>query len=253
MSPIPIDALAETFVEVADTLVADFDLIDFLTLLTERAAALSGASAAGLLLGDERGRLQFMAASRESVRILELFQVEGQERPCQDCFRFGTPVGHADLEQAGDRWPVFAPQAVEAGFRSVHAFPLRHSRTVIGALNLFGSGAVQITPGDIRIVQALADVATIGILQERAIRRGELLTEQLQQALNSRITIEQAKGALAQIHSIDTDTAFDRLRRYSRSHHLRLGEVALAVLDDPTSHPELTRRATEERRPQDRT
>jgi GAF domain-containing protein len=240
MSTISSERLAETFVQVADTLVDDFDLIDFLTALTERAAELAGSSAAGLLLSDEHNHLQFMAASQESARILELFQVQRAEGPCQDCFREGRPVSHADLEQATERWPQFAPRAVAAGFRAVHAFPLRHNQTIIGALNLFDTTPQRFAEADVNVLQALADVATIGILQERAIRRGEVLTEQLQRALNSRITIEQAKGALAQIHATHPDAAFEMLRNYSRRHHFRLSDVALAVLQDPASHPNLT-------------
>jgi GAF domain-containing protein len=240
MNTISSERLAVTFVQVADTLVDDFDLIDFLTLLTERAADLAGSSASGLLLSDEHGRLQFMAASQESARVLELFQVQREEGPCQDCFRAGRAVSHPDLTQAADRWPMFAPRAVAAGFRSVHAFPLRHNQTIIGALNLFNTTPQQFVDADANVLQALADVATIGILQERAIRRGEVLTEQLQRALNSRITIEQAKGALAQIHATHPDAAFDMLRSYSRQHHYRLSDVAVAVLHDPASHPALT-------------
>ena len=240
MSTISRERLAETFVQVADTLVDDFDLIDFLTLVTERAAELAGSSASGLLLSDEHGHLQFMAASTESARIVELFQVQREEGPCQDCFSGGTPVSDTELEKATHRWPHFAPRAVAAGFRSVHAFPLRHHHTVIGALNLFDTAPRQFSDADANLLQALADVATIGILQERTIKRGELLTEQLQRALNSRITIEQAKGALSQLHRITPDAAFAMLRDYSRSNHHRLTDVADAVLHDPTSHAALT-------------
>ena len=240
MSTISSEHLAETFVEVADTLVDDFDLIDFLTLVTERAAELARSAASGLLLSDEEGHLQFMAASTESARVVELFQVQREEGPCQECFEDGMPVSDAELEQATRRWPHFAPRAVAAGFRSVHAFPLRHQQTVIGALNLFDTRVREFSGSDARVLQALADVATIGILQERTIRRGEVLTEQLQRALNSRITIEQAKGALSHRHSISPDAAFEMLRDYSRRHHHRLTDVADAVLHDPTSHPELT-------------
>ncbi|MEP6799322.1 MAG: GAF and ANTAR domain-containing protein, partial [Lapillicoccus sp.] len=160
--------------------------------------------------------------------------------PCLDCFTSATPVVNTDLEQARSRWPVFAPRAVEAGFRSVHAFPLRHRQGVIGALNLFSDSAGHLEPTDVRIIQALADVATIGLLQERAIRDRELLSEQLQAALSSRIAIEQAKGALARTHGISVDEAFGRLRAYARRHHLRLSEVAQAVVSEPASHPDLT-------------
>ncbi|QGN57145.1 GAF and ANTAR domain-containing protein [Nostocoides sp. HKS02] len=242
MTTISKERLAETLVQVADTLVDDFDLIDFLTMVTERAAELAGSSAAGLLLSDEHGQLQFMAASTESARVVELFQVQREEGPCQDCFRSGSSVSDAELVRATQRWPAFAPRAVAAGFRSVNAFPLRHHRTRIGALNLFDTAPRRYAGAEERLLQALADVATIGILQERAIRRGELLTEQLQRALNSRITIEQAKGALAQVHTVTPDAAFELLRDYSRQRGQRLTEIADAFLHDPTSHPGLTER-----------
>ena len=125
------------------------------------------------------------------------------------------------------------------GFLSVHAFPLRLRQEVIGALNLFGTHAGQIPTEDVRIVQALADVATIGLLQERAVRRGEILTEQLQGALNSRVIIEQAKGAIAQRHAVTVDAAFALMRTYARNNNLRLVELARAIVTDPTSAPDL--------------
>jgi GAF domain-containing protein len=228
------------FVEFADTLVVEFDLIEFLQMVTIHASELVGSAAAGLLLADPQGVLQFMAASDERTELLELFQVQSQEGPCQDCFRQAAPVVNADLRDAADRWPQFAPRAVAAGFRSVHAFPLRLRQEVIGALNLFGNDAGRMEPGDVRTVQALADVATIGLLQERAVRRGEVLSEQLQGALNSRVAIEQAKGAIAQMRSCSVDEAFTLLRSYCRNHNLRLSDVALAVVTDPTRIPGLT-------------
>jgi transcriptional regulator with GAF, ATPase, and Fis domain len=234
------DRLAEAFVDVADTLVDEFDLIDFLESVTSHTSQLIGARAAGLLLVDHRGRLQLMAASDKRAHMLELLQVHAVEGPCQDCYRQGIPVVAADLRAATDRWPHFAPRAVAAGYLSVHAFPMRLRQDVIGALNLFGTDAGTMELADTRIIQALADVATIGLLQERTIRRGEILAEQLQSALHSRIGIEQAKGALAQIHGSTPDEAFDRLRQYCRSNHLKLSDVAYAVMTDPTSVPELT-------------
>ena len=236
------ERLAEVFVQVADTLVDEFDLIEFLQMVTSHTSALVDARDAGLLLADHQGRLQLMAASDERTQMLELFQVQTVEGPCQDCFREGQPVVNADLRDASDRWPKFAPRAVEAGFRSVHAFPLRLRKDVIGALNLFGDDVGQMEEKDALVVQAFADVATIGLMQERAVRRGEVLSEQLQAALNSRIVIEQAKGALAQIHSSSTDEAFTILRAFSRRNNLRLGDVASAVITDPSRYPELTRR-----------
>ncbi len=238
--PVSVERLAEVFVRVADTLVDEFDLIEFLQMVTAQTSELADARAAGLLLADHQGRLQLMAASDERTEILEVFQVENVEGPCQDCFRGGRAVSHPDLRNAADRWPRFAPRAVAAGFLSVHAFPLRLRQEVIGGLNLFGAETGVMSAADVRIVQALADVATIGLLQERAVRRGEVLTEQLQAALNSRIVIEQAKGALAQIHGGSTDEAFARLRDFCRRHHLRIGDVAFAVTSDPARFPDLT-------------
>ncbi len=234
------DRLAEVFVQVADTLVDDFDVIDFLQLVTTHTTELVPDSAVGLLLADNQQHLQVMAASDERTEMLELFQVQSQEGPCQDCFTTGRAVVNADLRLAADRWPAFAPRAVQAGFRSVHAFPLRLRGEVIGALNLFGPTVGTLDEDIARVLQALADVATIGLLQERAIRRSEQLTEQLQDALNSRIAIEQAKGALAQIHGTSTDAAFELLRGYCRRHHLKISEVARAVVREPDSMPELT-------------
>ncbi|WP_244928454.1 GAF and ANTAR domain-containing protein [Nocardioides sp. W7] len=240
MTMVPAERLAEVLVEVADTLVDEFDLIEFLKKVAEHTTEIAQAQGAGILLADHHGRLQLMAASDERARTLELFQLQADEGPCQDCFRLGKPVIDADLAAARHLWPHFAPRAVAAGFRSVHAFPLRLRQTVIGALNLFGTEIGHMTPADVRVVQALADIATIGILQERAIHRGEVLTEQLQVALNSRIVVEQAKGVLAQLHGISVDDAFDMLRGYARTHQQLLGKVARAITEDPTSLPDLT-------------
>lgn len=237
---IAIDQLAEAFVEIADTLVDDFDVIEFLDLVTRRSAAMTRSEAAGLLLADPHGVLQFVSASAGSVKSLELFQLQSGEGPCLDCFRTGEPVVNADLGTAQSRWPLFAPRAVEAGFRSVHAFPMRHRQRIIGALNLFGVAPGGLGETDVKIVQALADVATIGLLQERAIRDRELLAEQLQGALTSRITVEQAKGALARTHGIGVDAAFELLRGYARRHSLGLSDLAHSVVTEPASYPELT-------------
>src|SRR5512141_1145056 len=229
--------LAEVFVDVADTLVDDFDVIEFLELVTRHTAEVSQAASAGLLLADPHGQLQYMASSATSVKLLELFQLQYQEGPCLDCFRTGTAVVNSDLHQAGQRWPLFAPRAVEAGFQSVHAFPLRHRQKVIGALNLLSTDTGHFDPTDVRIIHRLADSATIGLLQERTIRSAEILTEQLQGALNSRITIEQAKGVLARTHHISVDAAFERMRAYSRRNPHPLSDVARAVVTKPGQHP----------------
>ena len=229
---ISVTDLSEFFVEVADTLVDDYDFVDFLHELTVKAAAVSGADAVGLVLSDHRGRVRFMAASNETGKLLELLQIQNHEGPCLDCVTTGTPIVNADLSRATDRWPAFAPLAREAGFQSVHAFPMRLRDKVIGALNLFGTEDSRFEPDEVRVVQALADVATIAILHERNLSQAEVLTEQLQGALNSRVVIEQAKGALARAEGISTADAFAVLRSNARSHNERLVDVAREVLAD---------------------
>lgn len=241
MTTISAERLSKIFVEVADTLVDDFDLLEFLHMLTVRTASLVSASAVGLLLADQRGHLRFMAASNERARLLEIFQVQVNQGPCFDAYRTAQPVVNADLSTAGDRWPDFTDRALAAGFRSVHAFPMRVRREVIGALNVFGATVGgELNEADIHIVQALTDVAAIALLQERTVRRGELLTEQLQSALNSRIVIEQAKGAIAQRHGMSIDDAFTALSGYARRRNRKLTEVALDLLNDPAVLADVT-------------
>lgn len=239
MTTVTPERLARIFVEISDTLVDEFDLIEFLDTLTTRAAELSATSVVGLVLANHYEQLQFVAASREEARLLELFQIQADEGPCLDAYRTGVPVVNTDLRNARDRWPHFVPQATAAGFSSVHAFPLRLRSQVIGALNFFGTGTSQLGDDDIPIVQALADLASIAILHERAISRSEELTAQLQNALNSRITIEQAKGAIAQREGVSVDEAFVRIRRHARSTNRRLLDVSQTIVDDLSSVPEL--------------
>jgi GAF domain-containing protein len=234
------ERLAKVFVEVSDSLVDDFDLIDFLQMLAQRTAELAAASVVGIVLTDQQGNLQFMAASQEDARLLELFQLQNDEGPCLDAFHAMEPVVNTDLSQAANRWPRFAPHATAAGYVTVHAFPMRLRAQAIGALNIFGSDhETALSEEDMAIVQSLADMASIALLQERAIRGRELLTEQLQGALNSRIIIEQAKGAVAQARGISVDEAFNAIRSYARSHNLRLGDVAHTIVTTPLSLPAL--------------
>jgi len=231
--------LADVFVEMADTLVDDFDVIDFLHGLTERCVQLLGVSAAGLLLTDGRDTLQLVAASSERTRLLELFQLQTDQGPCVDCFHTGQPVSVADLSSAG-RWPRFSAAAAEVGFAAVHALPMRLRTEVIGALNFFDTDPGPLDEGKLRVGQALADVATIGLLQHRAIRRRDIVTEQLQTALNSRILIEQAKGVLAERLHLDMADAFTALRDRARSNNRRLSELAQAIVDGSEQIPPAT-------------
>jgi len=225
------ELLSDTFVELADTMVAEFDVIDFLHLLTDRSVALLGASAAGVVLADPRGELRVAAASSEEAGLLELFQLQNDQGPCLDCFRSGRPVTADDLTGPCQRWPRFAEAAARSGFRTVEALPMRLRDQVIGALNLFRAEPGPIDPADLRIGQALADVATIGLLHERNVRRREAVAEQLQAALNSRVVIEQAKGKLAERLSVDMDRAFNMLRDYARNTNQHLTDVARTLVE----------------------
>jgi GAF domain-containing protein len=244
-------ALVDTFLALTDTLVRDFDAVDMLTMLAERCVELLDVSAAGIILTDGNdGRLSVAAASSERSRLLEVFAVAIDAGPCVDCVHTGEPVMVDDLtaETARQRWPRFAAGAAEAGFRAVHALPMRCRDRVIGELALLHTDRHTLTGPDARLGQALADAATIGLLHERALRHAETVHEQLQSALTSRVVIEQAKGVIAAQGDIGTDEAFTILRGYARSHGRRLSELARGVVDgsvDLTSirGPRVNRRA----------
>ena len=225
----------QAFVGLADTLVDDYDVTDLLHELVGHCVEFLGSDAVGMLLADQRGGLQVVASSTERTRLLELFQLQNNEGPCLDCYQIGEPVLVPDLLSAAERWPQFVFVALEEGFRSVHALPLRLRNETIGAINLFSFSSGALTDEDLLLGRALADVATIGILQERAIRRTETLSEQLQGALNSRVIIEQAKGVLSERGGLDMDMAFALLRRYARDNNLHLREVARGVVDGTLS------------------
>lgn len=234
-------SVSQAFVALADTLVDDYDIIDLLDQLVSHSVNLLAADAAGIVLSDARGKLRVVASSSEDAELMELLQLDTEEGPCVDCYRNASRVSVHDLAAVAAQWPEFTAAAAQAGaFRSVHALPLRLRGEAIGALNLFHRVPGPLPEADLSLGQALADVATIGILQERAIRRREIVNEQLQTALTSRVTIEQAKGVLAQHYGLTMDAAFERLRRYSRSRNLRLAEVAHRIAARELDPTELT-------------
>lgn len=218
--------LLQAFVQMADTLIDDYDIVELLQQLVEHCCDLLDASAAGIMLSDQRGNLQLLASSSEQTRLLELFQLQANEGPCLDCYHTGHPIDATDMTTATGRWPRFAVEATQRGYASVHAVPMQLRRDTIGALNLFSDHADGLSDQDAAVAQALADTATIGILQERAIRRSEIFTEQLQTALNNRVTIEQAKGVLAHAGDLDMDRAFQALRGHARNQQTRLTDLA---------------------------
>ncbi|WP_327634353.1 GAF and ANTAR domain-containing protein [Kribbella sp. NBC_00482] len=220
----------EVFIELSDTLVDDFDIIEFLDRLAAHCSELLGVSACGILLADHHGALNLVAASTEQARLVELTQLQNLEGPCFDAFSSGRPVQHPDLRSARGHWPRFTAAAVTEGYLSVQALPMRLRNTVLGAVNLFSKTTGELDADTITLGQALADAATIGIVHQRALARQEIVTEQLQTALNSRILIEQAKGFLSHSLDIAVDEAFDILRSYARANNRRLTEVAEDVV-----------------------
>jgi transcriptional regulator with GAF, ATPase, and Fis domain len=232
--------VTRTLVELADTLVDDFDLIQFLQLLTGRCAALLGCSEAGVALVDDRARLHVLASSSERMRTLELIEVQGNDGPCLDAWRSGMPARADRLTAETERWPSFAPQALDAGFQSAYAVPLRLRDQRLGALNLFGNEPAAMSPDDQDLAQAMADVATIGILQERVVREQTDLSNQLQEALTSRITLEQAKGVVAEQAGVHVDEAFDLIRAHARRTNTRLAHVAAEIVGRRVSSTDLS-------------
>ncbi len=225
------ERLSEIFVELADTLIDEFDVVDFMTVLASRCVELLDATEVGLILADQRGNLRVVGSSSERMHVLELFELQNEEGPCLDCLRNGEQVVNEPLEEADARWPRFAPEARRVGYRTAHALPMRLRGHVIGALNAFSSNGRRLSPAELRIGQAMADVATIGMLQQQAVNQARQLAEQLQTALNTRVAIEQAKGVLAERLGIDVDEGFAILRTHARSNNRRLSDVAAEVVD----------------------
>jgi len=232
--------LNRTFVEMADTLVNHFDVAELLHTLATRCVELFEVDAAGLMLADEHGTLRVVGSSNEQTRMLELFEIQSQEGPCCDCYRGGRAVIEDDLELV-DRWPRFREEALGAGFRAAMAVPMSLRADVIGAVNLFRVEPGRLNEVDLGACRALADVATIALIQERALREARLLAEQLQRALNTRVLIEQAKGVLAGLANVDMDTAFKILRNYARGENLLLVDVARDLIGGRLSPSQLGR------------
>lgn len=223
--------LGSAFVTLADTLVSDFDVFDLIHTLLEVCTEVLDTSAGGLMLADAAGVLRLMASTREGVDFIEVAQLSAEAGPCWDCFQTGAPVTVGDISDVADVWPDFARAALDRGYRSVHATPMRLRGRMIGTMNLFHTAIGEMNPRDIAIAQSLTDVATIAIIQEQRAHDLETVGAQLQHALDSRIVIEQAKGVIAQSQRISMDAAFGMLRRYARSTNRTLQSVS----DDITS------------------
>lgn len=221
-----------------DSLLDDFDLVDLLTDLTERCAELLDIEAAGFLLADPLQQLRLLAATSEEARELELFQLQADEGPCVDCYRTGEPISVADLRAARDRWPRFVPAAIDAGFTSMHAVPMRAAGVVLGALGLFGADRGEFNDADRLVGQTLAHIACVAILQERGPTPSTVMP-QLRSALAGRVVVEQAKGFLRGTLDLSVEEAFTLLRTYCRTHGEHLTDVARRLMTEKHSRPAL--------------
>jgi transcriptional regulator with GAF, ATPase, and Fis domain len=234
--------LTRVFVELADTLIDEFDALDFLSVLTERSVELLRADAAGVILLDAHGVMHVVASTSDRAQLLELIELQNEEGPCLDCLDTGRAVVNVGLAEAQQRWPTFTGALAEVGFQSAHAIPLRLRDSVVGAMNLFCTADSRLSEADVAVGQALADVATIGLLQERAVRQAGLIATQLQAALDNRVLIEQAKGVLMATAGIDLDQAFQLMRAYSRRHNVAVKDTARRVAGRSLGVEQLTQR-----------
>ncbi len=223
--------LLQSVAEITDTLVADYDIVDMLTGVADRCVGLLDVSAAGVMLASPSGSLGLVASSNEAMRLLELFELQAQEGPCLDAFQTGEPVEQQDLQAGTGRWPSFTAAALQGGFRSVLALPLRWRASTLGALNLFRATSEPMPEADVIVARAFADLAALSITQHRATAEAQRLNEQLSDALTSRIVIEQAKGVISERAGVDLAEAFSRLRAYARNGNHRLTDIAEAAVD----------------------
>jgi GAF domain-containing protein len=235
--------LVETFVGLADTLVDAYDVIDFMQTLAERSVTLLDVSAAGIMLADSEGTLRHAACSSEQMRLVEFFELQVEEGPCFDAFRKESSIVCGSPEEAATLWPRFAPHATESGYLAVAAVPMRLRSQVVGALNLFSATAGGLSSEDIAVAQAMADIATIGILHERVVRDTRDFSAQLEFALESRVAIEQAKGIVAEHNHVSVDKAFEVIRTFTRDHNRLLSETARQIIDGTLSPADLPRAA----------
>lgn len=213
-------------VTLADTLVTGFDVVDLADRLVSSCLEFLPVTSAGIMLDDQRGSLRVLASSSEETRLLELFELQNNEGPCLEAFTTGELVAEADLRTAGDRWPMFTAAAEGQQILAAYALPMQLRSRTIGALNLFCTSAVGLDDRQIEVAHMMATMATLGILNHWSVRRSEVIAEQLQTALNSRIVIEQAKGVIAERSGVDMGIAFEMLRSAARSSQRPISEVA---------------------------
>jgi transcriptional regulator with GAF, ATPase, and Fis domain len=227
--------LAEVMVGLADSLRPEHDVSDTMARLVEAATSVTDAVDAGILLADEHGVLHVMASTGERASEVEEMQLGTEEGPCLEAYSTGTPVEIADFEQVRERWPRFVQTAEGRGFRAAHAVPLTLRGRHLGAMGLFFDRPESLDDRAAALVQAMAQVATIAVIQQRTIREGADLAAQLQYALDARVLIEQAKGLLASSHGVSVDEAYGLLRDRARREQTRVRDLAEQLVNGNTA------------------
>lgn len=221
--------LGTTFVKLADTLVNDFKVPDLLHELAETCVELLDTDAAGILLASPTGGLHQAGSSDADGALLAVLDVMHDRGPGVVSHATGSVVDVADVT-ADHRWADIAPTCALADYRAVTAVPLSLRHESIGALVMFRTTTGRMDPTDLEIAQALADVASIGLVQARLLRETQIVAEQLEHALESRVVIEQAKGIIAEQGQVAVDVAFGMFRSYARSHQRSLTDVATDIV-----------------------
>lgn len=230
--------LARTFVDLARSVNSGVDIVEVYSMLSDRCVQLLSVEACGILLIDPRGDLRVIGSSSHSAELLDLFQVQNDEGPCLVCCRTGESISDSELSEQGP-WPRFAALVREHGFTEVHAVPLRARDVVLGALNLFATSPV----GDeqLSIARAMADAATIALLQADPDVDAIVMSRRLHLAVETRMSVDQATGIVAQRFGISVDDALVRLRSVADGEGRRLGDVAGAVVARDGREPESLR------------
>jgi len=222
--------LLDVFVLLADSLRTGHDIIDTMDILVQSSTTFTSAVEAGLMLADAGGTLHVVASTSERVAEVEEAQLGLHEGPCLVSFRTALPVEVPDIAASRSRWPDFAAVAESRGFLAAHAVPLRHRTTTLGGINLFGDRLGALSDRDATLVEAMAQMATISVIQHQIAAKQATVNDQLQNALESRMLIEQAKGVLSQLHTVQVDDAFRMMRTYARSTGTKLRDVAENVV-----------------------
>jgi GAF domain-containing protein len=223
--------VCSTLIELADSLLDDFDAIDHLTLLATRCVDLLDVDTAEVMLVGPEGDLRYAASSRGSRQSLELFELQTKEGPCLDSFRLKKRViveTPANLELL---WPRFGRQAIRYGYKAAYAFPIRLREHQVGSLSMFRSKDGSMSLEDLFAAQAFADMASIAILRQRSTCEVRLLNNQLTKALISRAILEQAKGVLVGRRGMKVEEAFDWMRCHARHNNLKVAFVAQEIVD----------------------